>query len=136
MQAALLKTWSKWETISPGAEEAYVRRVMVSTFLGWRRRRWHGETPVSDMPEEPGASDVFADADNRAAVAAALALLPARQRAVVVLRYFNDLSEAATAHALKCSIGTVKNQTSKALANLRRSPLRLLLSEESSDDLR
>ena len=75
VQAALLKTWSKWETISPGAEKAYVRRVMVSTFLGWRRRRWHGETPVSDMPEEPGVSDVFADADNRAAVAAALALL-------------------------------------------------------------
>ena len=58
VQAALLKTWSKWETISPGAEEAYVRRVMVLTFLGWRRRRSHGEMPVSDMPEEPGASDV------------------------------------------------------------------------------
>ena len=136
VQAALLKTWSKWQTISAGAEEAYVRRVMVSTFLGWRRRRWRGETPVSQLPERSGGGDAFADADNRAAVAKALALLPPRQRAVVVLRYFNDLSEADTAHALNCSIGTVKSQTSKALANLRRSPLRRLFSEEPSDDLR
>src|SRR5450432_1395536 len=47
VQAALLKTWDRWDGIGAGAQEAYVRRVMVSTFLGWRRRRWHREAPVS-----------------------------------------------------------------------------------------
>ena len=134
MQTSLLMR--RWESITPGAEEAYVRRVLVSTFLCWRRRRWHGETPVSRMPDHTSTNDVFADADTRAAVGAALARLPARQRAVVVLRYVSDLSEADTAHALNCSVGTVKSQTFKALANLRRSSLRHLFSEESSDDLR
>ena len=135
VQAALLRTWSRWERIERGAEAAYVRRVMVSTFLVWRRRRWRGEIPVSRMPEPTGSVDDFADADTRAAVAAALARLPARQRAAVVLRYFDDLSEADAAQALKCSIGTVKSQTSKALANLRRSPLRHLFAEEPPNDL-
>ncbi len=136
VQATLLTTWHRWGSITAGAEEAYVRRVLISTFLRWRRRRWHGETPVSRMPDKTSTNDVFADADTRAAVGAALARLPARQRAVVVLRYVNDLSEADTAQALNCSIGTVKSQTSKALANLRRSSLRHLFSEEPSDDLR
>jgi RNA polymerase sigma-70 factor (sigma-E family) len=136
VQAALLKTWNKWNTIAAGAEDAYVRKVVVTTFLGWRRRRWNGETPLPYLPERPEITDAFADFDTRTAVAAALSRLPARQRAVVVLRYFNDLSESDTAKALSCSVGTVKSQTFKALESLRRSPLRNLFTEEPSDDLR
>jgi RNA polymerase sigma-70 factor (sigma-E family) len=135
VQAALLRTWSRWEGIGQGTEEAYVRRVMVSILLGWRRRRWNHETPVAQMPDQITSTDAFADADTRTAVSMALATLTSRQRAVVVLRYFDDLSEADTALALNCSVGTVKSQTSKALANLRRSPLRHLFAEEPSDDL-
>jgi RNA polymerase sigma-70 factor (sigma-E family) len=135
VQAALLKTWGRWEGIAAGAREAYVRRVMVSTFLGWRRRLWHREAPVSLVPERITSTDAFADADTRVAVATALAGLTARQRAVVVLRYFDDLSEADAALAMNCSVGTVKSQTSRALANLRRSPLRHLFVEEPSDDV-
>jgi RNA polymerase sigma-70 factor (sigma-E family) len=135
VQAALLKTWARWEGIGAGAQEAYVRRVMVSTFLGWRRRLWHREAPVSLVPDQITSTDAFADADTRVAVATALAGLTGRQRAVVVLRYFDDVSEADAALALNCSVGTVKSQTSKALANLRRSPLRHLFAEEHSDDV-
>jgi RNA polymerase sigma-70 factor (sigma-E family) len=134
VQTALLKTWSRWERIGRGAEEAYVRRVMFSTFLTWRRRSWRGETPVALLPETAVATDPFADADLRSAVGQALGQLTRRQRAVVVLRYFDDLSEADTALVLDCSLGTVKSQTSKALANLRRSPLRHLFQEEPSDE--
>ncbi len=135
VQAALLRAWGRWEGIDRGGQYAYVRRVMISTFFGWRRRRWHGETPVSLVPERIADTDEFADADTRAAVASALAGLTGRQRAVIVLRFFDDLSEADTALALNCSIGTVKSQTFKALAKLRRSPLRHLFAEEPSDDV-
>jgi RNA polymerase sigma-70 factor (sigma-E family) len=134
VQAALLKTWSRWDGIARGAEEAYVRRVMLSTFLTWRRRSWHGETPVALLPDSATATDPFADADLRSAVGQALGQLTRRQRAVVVLRYFDDLSEADAARALNCSLGTIKSQTSKALANLRKSSLRDLFQEEPSDD--
>jgi RNA polymerase sigma factor (sigma-70 family) len=70
------------------------------------------------------------DSDLRRDVLAALARLPRGQRSVVVLRYFEDLTEAQTAEALDCSVGTVKSQTARALAVLRRSPL--LADEESS----
>lgn len=134
VQTALLRTWGRWDGIGQGAEEAYVRQVMVSILLGWRRRRWHHETPVARMPDQITSTDAFADVDTRAAVATALGTLTRRQRAVLVLRFFDDLSEADTALALNCSVGTVKSQTSKALANLRRSPLRHLFAEEPSDD--
>ena len=66
----------------------------------------------------------------------ALKALTAKQRAVIVLRYFDDLSEAATALALSCTVGTVKSQTARALANLRKGSLGHLFAEEASDDIR
>jgi RNA polymerase sigma factor (sigma-70 family) len=88
-----------------------------------------GEQP-SDAVPEPGAA-VAPAADDRHDLWVALGRLSRRQRAVVVLRYFDDLSEAATAEALGCSVGTVKSQTSKALARLRVDPTLTPASEET-----
>ena len=138
VQAALAKTWSRWERIArQDAPEAYVRRVLVSTFLTWNRRRWRGEQPMAVLPEVRDLRDEFASADLRDCVGAALATLPRRQRATVVLRYFDDLTEAQTAAVLGCSVGTVKSQTAKALATLRNcAQLRGLLDVEVSHDAR
>jgi RNA polymerase sigma-70 factor (sigma-E family) len=120
VQTALVRAWPHWRRLPDGeAAEAYVRRVMHNTFNSWWRRRWRGETPTADLPDTASPEN---DPDVRTALVAALRRLPRRQRAVVVLRYFDDLTEARAADALGCSVGTVKSQTSKALATLRRDP--------------
>ena len=136
LQAALLKTWGRWDHIERGRAEAYVRRVMVTTFLTWRRRRWRAEQSFAVLPETAVSGDAFAEVDLTDALRNALRALTAKQRAVIVLRYFDDLSEAATAVALSCTVGTVKSQTAKALANLRKGSLSHLFAEEASDDIR
>jgi RNA polymerase sigma-70 factor (sigma-E family) len=123
VQAAFERTWTRWERVA-GADEplAYVRTVMTSIFLTWRRRRWWAEIPSSSPWQVAPAID---DADNallRRCVLTALAHLSPRQRAVVVLRYFADLSEAQTAAALGCSAGTVKAHAARALSQLRSAP--------------
>jgi RNA polymerase sigma-70 factor (sigma-E family) len=123
VQTALEKTWLRWDRVTrKDAPEAYVRRVMLSTFLTWYRRRWRGELPVGTLPERPAPEDRTAAVDVRLAVAMALRGLPARQRAVVVLRFFDDLTETQVADALGCSVGTVKSQAFKALGRLRDGP--------------
>lgn len=136
VQVALAKTWSRWDRIvRQDAPEAYVRRVLVSTFISWSRRRWRGERPVAELPEVRDLRDDLDAADLRVCVNAALATLPSRQRATLVLRYFDDLSEAQTAAVLGCSVGTVKSQTAKALAALRNCPqLRGVLEDEVVHD--
>ena len=133
VQSSLTKTWQRWRSIRRrDAPEAYVRRVMMTTFLGWRRRRWTGELALGWLPDGADSSDVAADVARHDAVVKALRRLPKQQRAVVVLRYFADLSEHATADALRCSVGTVKSQTSRALAALRSNDaLRGATAEES-----
>lgn len=124
VQASLVRTWSRWDRLERvEAAEPYVRRVMVTLYATWWRRRWRAEVPTGTLPE-PSTVDDHADAVGlREAVRLALDRLPRRQRAVVVLRFFSDLSVAETAAALGCSTGTVKSQTSKALATLRGSGL-------------
>lgn len=120
LQSALARTWPHWPALAAGGEaEAYVRRAMVNTQISWWRRRWRGEVPTAEPPERPSTSDAYAAVDDRAALGAALRTLPPRQRAVVVLRYYEDLSEAQVAATLGCSVGTVKSQNAKALARLR-----------------
>jgi RNA polymerase sigma-70 factor (sigma-E family) len=122
VQSALAKTWARWERVErKDAPEAYVRQVMITTYLTWRRRRWHGEIAVGDIAEPDEVTDAYADADLRQVVALALGELPRGQRAVLVLRYFDDMTEPQAATALGCSVGTVKSQSSKALARLRAS---------------
>lgn len=120
VQAALLKTWRRWAWVSrKDAPEVYVRRVMVSTLLSWRRRKWLGELPVASFGDAIGGVDEASSIELRHDVRAALAGLSTGQRAVLVLRYFDDLSEAQTAAVMRCSVGTVKSQNARALARLR-----------------
>jgi RNA polymerase sigma-70 factor (ECF subfamily) len=120
VQTALMRTWPKWRRLdTPDAAEAYVRRVMVNAFISSRRRRWHGEIPTESLPDTATAYD---DVELRHLVAAAVHVLPPKQRAVVVLRFFDDLTESQTAAVLGIAVGTVKSQTAKAFATLRRYP--------------
>ena len=120
VQTALMRTWPRWRRLgTPDDAEAYTRRVMVNAFVSSRKRRWHGEFPTAELPDLPAPPD---DVDLRHLVAAAVQALPPKQRAVVVLRYFDDLTEAQTAAVLGIAVGTVKSQTAKAFAALRRHP--------------
>jgi RNA polymerase sigma-70 factor (sigma-E family) len=118
LQTALAKCWFAWGRID-GPPEPYVRRVLATTYATWWRRRWRGERPSGSLPDrvDPAGTGPVEDRD---ALWRALGGLPRRQRAVVVLRYYEDLSEAETAAALGISTGTVKSQSTKALAALRR----------------
>ncbi|MCU1388674.1 MAG: polymerase, sigma-24 subunit, subfamily [Ilumatobacteraceae bacterium] len=118
-QIALAKVARRWTNVTAnGPALPYVRAAVVRTAISWRRRKWHGETPHDILPNGPGI-DATSTVDNRDRLRRALAALPRRQRAAVVLRHYLDLDEAATAAALGCSVGTVKSQTAKGLARLR-----------------
>jgi RNA polymerase sigma-70 factor (sigma-E family) len=125
-QACLSRLWPRWERVaSAGDPWAYTQRIAVTLASTWRRRRWRSsEQPAGIAP--PGteafatvSGDGFEDSDTRSVVAGWLRQLPARQRAVVALRFMFDQSIEETAAVLRCSPGTVKSQTSKALATLR-----------------
>ncbi len=119
LQTALVKTWFQWSKVrDKDAAEAYVRQVMTRTFATWWRRKWRGEVATAELPERPGY-DHYADVDQRHALRRALAELPPRQRAIVVLRFYEDLPEAEVASLLGCSVGTVKSTASRALVRLR-----------------
>lgn len=120
LQTALAKTYLAWDRVRDReALDGYVRRTMVNTQTSFWRRRRVAEYPVPELPEHDGGRDATADADLHDAIWTALAGLPRRQRAMVVLRYYEDLSEAETAAVLGISVGTVKSTTSRALTKLR-----------------
>jgi RNA polymerase sigma-70 factor (sigma-E family) len=120
LQTALAKTYLAWDRVRErDALDGYVRRVMVNTQTSFWRRRKVDERPVEVLPERGSGRDATADLDLHDALWTALATLPKRQRAAVVLRYYEDLSEAETAAVLGVSVGTVKSTTSRALAKLR-----------------
>ncbi|GAB3068982.1 SigE family RNA polymerase sigma factor [Micromonospora schwarzwaldensis] len=118
-QSALEKTHRRWERIlRRDAPEVYVRRVMVNTAISWRRRRRPLEVPLLTSDGAP-TPDAYARVEERQLLLTALRRLPPRTQAVLVLRYFEDLSEADTARVLGCSVGSVKSQASRGLARLR-----------------
>ncbi len=123
VQTALVRSWPRWERIRRRDDpEIYVRRVMVNTWTSWSRRRWRGEQPSGALPDGQAAGDVAAEVAVRVAVRGALGSLSQRQRAVLVLRVFDDLSEAQVAQVLDCAVGTVKSTMARALARLREDP--------------
>lgn len=114
---ALVKLLRHWRRVSAMEQpDAYVRRMLLRTWLDERRRPWRREHPTSTVPDRAAEA---ADRDARMDVVAHLAELPPRRRAVLVLRYFCDLSVEETAAALGCTEGTVKSQTARALDTLR-----------------
>jgi RNA polymerase sigma-70 factor (sigma-E family) len=119
-QEALVKTYRAWRRLQPhGDPEAYTRQVMVRA--AWRagRRMWRHEVPAAEPPDRVGC-DPYEDRDTADVVLAALRELPARQRVVLVLRYWAGLSEQEIATQMGCSTGTVKSRASRAIAALRR----------------
>lgn len=117
LQGALERVLRRWRIRPPEHPEAYVRRAMVNAAVRRRSRRFQ-ELPAADLPES-STRDATAGVPTADALRRALANLPARQRAAVVLRFYDDLSEAETAAVLGCSVGTVKSSVSRGLARLR-----------------
>ena len=120
VQSALVRAHRHWPKIQrEGRSEAYVRKTMVNLNTDWWRRLGSREHAVASVPDARPGPDAYAAFDLHDELWAALRELPARMRAVLVLRYFEDLSEAETAALLGCSAGTVKSQSSRGLGRLR-----------------
>ncbi len=121
VQTSLTKTYASWAKVrEPAAALGYARVVLAHTAASWfRKRSWRNEHPTETLPDVTETVAVDADPSDRPALMQALRRLPPRQRAVVVLRFYDDLSVREVAHALGCSEGTVKSQTHHAMAQLR-----------------
>jgi RNA polymerase sigma-70 factor (sigma-E family) len=133
VQTALARTWPRWERIRRRDDpEIYVRRVMVNTWTTWKRRRWRGERPSAAMPDTAAAGDMAEEVTVRIGLRGALGSLTPRQRAVLVLRVYDDLPEAQVAYVLNCAVGTVKATMSQALAKLRENPQLARLIEQEA----
>lgn len=119
LQTSLEKAYVRWPRIF-GMEhaEAYVRRMIANTYVSGRRRAWVREEPHDRLPETPSSTE--SALLDRALLWPLVCALPARQRAVIVLRYYEDMSEAEIAATLGCAPGTVKSQSSAAMKALRR----------------
>ncbi len=119
VQEVLLRASRQWTRIcAAGAPDAYVRRMVVNEYISWRRK-WARLVPRSDIVDDrvsPDHADQHAD---HAELAQLLDRLPPRQRAVLVLRYYEGMSDEAVADVLGCSTGTVRSHASRALASLR-----------------
>ena len=127
VQTALIRVWPRWKRVSArGDADAYVRTVLTNVFLtSVRKRRWREVTTdphdAGLLNQVPGTAAPSDEVDERLRLVHVLAGLAPRQRAVIVLRYYLDLSEAETATTLGCSVGTVKSQAAKGAAKLRNS---------------
>ncbi len=118
VQTALAKAFARWRRIDE--PEPYLRKMIYNDFVsGWRSRRSRAEITVAQPPDHAGGRYLESDTALRLMLRDALQALPPRQRAVLILRYFEDLSVEETAAVLSCRQGTVASQTSRALAKLR-----------------
>ncbi|MFI6602973.1 SigE family RNA polymerase sigma factor [Nonomuraea sp. NPDC050536] len=118
LQNALTKTYLAWDRIQDrGALDGYVRRAMVNINISQWRRRKVAEFPSDDLPEQACGAEQCGDLHER--LDQALAGLPERMRAAIVLRYYEDMSEPEIAKTLGISLGTVKSTVSRAMAKLR-----------------
>lgn len=120
VQHACAVTWPKFDGLD--SPDAFAQKVMVRTASSWWRRKWHREVPHADLPDQDGG-DPWDAVTGDAGIEEVLLRLPARQRAVLVLRFVADMSEADTAAALGWPVGTVKSTTARALTALRSAGL-------------
>jgi RNA polymerase sigma-70 factor (sigma-E family) len=125
VQSALVKTLRNWHSVvAADHPDAYVRRIVVREYLSWRRLRVSGEVlrELSDADRPPAASapDPAGAQASRAAAWDLLSRLPPAQRAVLVLRYYEDLDDEAVARVLSCTASTVRSNAARGLAALRR----------------
>jgi RNA polymerase sigma-70 factor (sigma-E family) len=119
VQSALAKTYVAWDRIEDrGALDGYVRRAMVNTHISWWRRRRVEEFPTDEIPDR-AVADHSASSEMQESLRHAVDRLPQRMRAAVVLRYYEDMTEAEVAEVLGVSLGTVKSTVSRAVAKLR-----------------
>jgi RNA polymerase sigma-70 factor (sigma-E family) len=122
VQEALTKTYVAWPRLrDPRNAEAYCRKAITTTAIGWYRRKgWRNERPTERVRgDDPGLAGHETAIVERDAVWRELQQLPPRQRAALVLRFYEDLTEAQTAEAMGCAVGTVKSQVSAGLTKLR-----------------
>ncbi|MET7401045.1 SigE family RNA polymerase sigma factor [Dactylosporangium sp. NPDC005572] len=120
VQVTLIEVAARWERILAGGDpEPYVRKVLHRKHLSWRRRWRREAVPTGALPERAGP-DISGGVTTTVAVREALAALAPKQRAVLVLRYFEDLTETQAASVLGVTVGTVRSQTRDALARLRK----------------
>ncbi|UNO38520.1 SigE family RNA polymerase sigma factor [Streptomyces sp. MST-110588] len=132
VQEALLRTYRAWRRIGRAeAAEAYTRTTMVRLLAKNRRRRWNREVPAAALPEVPGPGH-DEDVATALAVRALLRRLPPGQRAVLVLRFYHQLTERQIAEVLGCSVGTVKSRAARALTALRASGLLLAVPDRET----
>ena len=123
-QEALMKALTRWQRHgAPDHPAAYLRRIVVTEYLGWRRKRASTEVVVDDLTDAAGSGpDAVADVDARDLAWRAMAALPAKQRAVLVLRYYEGLPDREIATLVGVGEGTVRSLASRAFATLRTHP--------------
>lgn len=119
LQSALAKTYLAWDRIEDrGALDGYVRRALVNTHISWWRRRRLDEFPTDEVPDQ-AVADYSVSSELQESLRRAIDRLPQRMRAAVMLRYYEDMTEAEVAEILGVSLGTVKSTVSRAVAKLR-----------------
>ena len=123
VQDALSRAYARWGRISrTDRPDLYVRRILVNAHHSWWRRRSNREVSVEAVDERPATADEAAQVAEREALWRLVLQLPARQRTVIVLRYYEDLDDARIAEILDCSTGTVRTHAKRALETLRATP--------------
>jgi RNA polymerase sigma-70 factor (sigma-E family) len=133
VQETFLRLYPKWSRVARvEAPLAYVRRSMLNTFLNSRRTKSSQEQPIAEIPDRPDESDLACDVTERALVVWLLESLPPRQRAVLVLGFLHDLSDAEIAADLGCRRATVRSIVSRALASVRSETTRRAWSQAAA----
>jgi RNA polymerase sigma-70 factor (sigma-E family) len=133
VQEALVRCHRRWRRIEHDAGlDAYVRKTILRQFLSWRRRKAAEDVPTNRFDERGGQDDMVETIGERDALQRLLAQLPRQQRAVLVLRYYEDLPDQRIAELLGCSAATVRVHASRGLAHLRRHPHLMRAVEEDA----
>jgi RNA polymerase sigma-70 factor (sigma-E family) len=121
VQTCLSRLYQIWPQLDPAVDpDAYLRRMLINTHRSWWRARWRREVPVTTIPDRAEETDGLVSHARAAVVRQALGALPARQRAVLVLRFYEDLPITEVAELLGCSPGAVKTHTHRGIRKLRQ----------------